>query len=613
MSAARLDNRFLLRAAALLLVLACASGRGRAVAQDYSAQRAGDAIASWRLTPLDKAHLLASARAALASGEAASGSVPPNCSAGAGREVFVTVYGPKGAWVRTRASGSSLSDSVSRGAIQARVDPAFVKSGLDKTDASRIKIDVLVGQELLFPHPSLNLVLSMAPGLDGVCVSRGGKKGYVLPGEIVAQELTGKSHLLELACQDGDMPEDGWRSLETEVFRIRTVSFMERSAGGKDGRYVDLYRALPLVREADAARVESAARAAGRWLAASQSEDGSFASFYLPLDDQFERKLYNVSRHAEATCALYTLMRKTKEPALAEAGEKATAFLEKHIVPAEAPETFSFIYENIHGKVGPAALALLALLERRAATGRRDHDPDIVKMAAFLLYMQKEDGSFFPIYEFKKRVKREDIAHRYYAGQGLLALVRLYQVTKDEKLLKAALRAADYVVRQRDAELKREEPLEDEWAATALAELFEVTRDLSHAEYCLNIAETIRAHQFGPGQTPFLDYLGASDHGTAAGNPPSVAATAERCQAMNAAVALAEGMKLKSDTYRWSAAEMARLLLQNQYTPETSYYLPDPDAAFGGFRASFIEHKIELESVSASLTALLGLRREGAN
>ncbi|NOZ22808.1 MAG: AMMECR1 domain-containing protein [Planctomycetes bacterium] len=573
--------------------------------QDFSPKDRPEEIPSQSLTPLDKAFLLRHARAALCGEDVKRGKAPPNCSKGSGQEVFVTVYGPDAASLRTRAAGGSFADAVRRAAVQARVDPAFVNSGLDKPDRVRIKIDVLAARELLFPHPSLNVVLEMAPGLDGVEARKGDAKGYVLPGEIIAKQLTGRSRLLETACTDAGLPADAWQSLNTEVLRIRTIAFMESCAGGTGGEYVDLYRAVPLPGKPTRSLVDSAALAAGRWLMSAQSDDGSFASFYAPFDNHYERKVYNVVRHAEATLALLELCRKTKDEKLWGAARQAVKFLARHIV-ADKPEEFCYIYENVFGRLGPSALALLVLLEHRAVTEDTKYDDRIRALGRFLRYMQKEDGSFFPIYEFKKRVDRPDVAHRIYPGQALLALVRLYRFTNDEAVLDAALRCADYVMNRRDADLRRKEPLEDPWAAIGLCELHAISGDLAHAEYCLNIAEAIRRRVFGRDRTPFLDYLGGSDHGTDTGNPPNVTATAVRLRAMNAACALARRMKVPSEGYDRTARDMVQFLLRNQFTVVNSYYVPHAERCLGGFRLSFIEHKIELECVAHSLSALLG-------
>ncbi|MEW6359435.1 MAG: AMMECR1 domain-containing protein [Planctomycetota bacterium] len=580
--------------------------------QDFSPKDRPGETPSLLLTPLDKAFLLRQARAALYSQGAGAGDVPPNCSKVAGREVFVTAYGPGGDSVRTAAAGDSLADAASRAAVQMRVDPAFANLGLDKAEAVRLKIDVLVAQKLLFPHPSLNVVLEMAPGLDGVAARKGDAKGYVLPAEIIARQFTGRSRLLETACADAGLPADAWQSLNTEVLRIRTIAFTEREAGGKDGGYVDPYRAVPLPPEPTEGMIDSAALAAGRWLVSAQADDGSFANFYNPFENHYERKVYNVVRHAEATLALLGLCRKAKDDKLIGATRRATQFLAKHIVAAEKPDEFCYVHENVHGRLGPAALALLVLLDHRAVTEDKEYDDAIRGLGRFLTYMQREDGSFFPIYEFNKRVDRADVAHRYYAGQGLLALVRLHRLTKDETALKAALQCAEYIMNRRDADLKREQPLEDPWAAEGLSELHAFSGSVACAEYCLSMAEAIRPHVLEGDRTPFLDYIGGSDHGTDIGNPPTVAATAFRLRAVNAACALAKRMKVRSEDYDRIAREMVRFLLQNQFTAENSYYVPHADKALGGFRLSFVEHTIELECAAHGLSALVEAGGQGA-
>lgn len=120
-------------------------------------------------------------------------------------------------------------------------------------------------------------------------------------------------------------------------------------------------------------------------------------------------------------------------------------------------------------KLGGAGLSLLAL----ASFGKLEPGftklSDLQKLAEFILYMQREDGSFFSRYSETK--KRDDSwISLFYPGEAALGLVLLYEyekayLSKDNlKWLEAALKSLLYLARFRQGST-RVEP--DHWAMLA--------------------------------------------------------------------------------------------------------------------------------------------------
>ena len=70
-------------------------------------------------------------------------------------------------------------------------------------------------------------------------------------------------------------------------------------------------------------------------------------------------------------------------------------------------------------------------------------------------------------------------ASEYFPGEDLLALTRLAQQFSEEPYLEAAIRAADYLVYERDGDISTagRTPREDHWLAIALSDLYRLNQE----------------------------------------------------------------------------------------------------------------------------------------
>jgi len=591
-----------------LIALACGAWPGGdCTAQVTAVRKPRQTPPSLLLTPLDKAYLLGAARAHIY-GEAARrevAEIPAGCKSGKGVPVFITLFRSGSAPLTVMATAGSLAESVKAASVTARIAPEFVSRRLDASRQVRIKVDVLLSKKLIFPHPSMGGVLPMVPGLEGIYLRRQGREGYLLPSDIIAHELGGRTHLLEAACFKAGLTPEAWKSLNTEVYRIDTSSFIEDAPGGK---MVELYRAVPLVRRLSRGLLMERASAAGRWLVSNQQKDGRFLHAFSPITGKVLPLPYNIVRHAGVTLSLLELYEATQEREFMESAERAVRFLADQIEVADKPEGTAFVYFNETAKLGASALAVTALVRFQQASHDKRYQGLLSKLGNFLLFMQKKDGSVYTTYSFQQRERKDDAVSCYYSSQAVLAFAELYEVTREDKWLKAALLTADYIMNRREAEMKRAEPPQDHWAMIALAELYELLEDNEHAEYCMRVAETMLQHQLTTVNTAFLDYVGASDTGVAQGSPPTAVSTACKCEGLVAAWRVAGKMKLERGRYAEAVRSALKFILQNQYTAVNSYYLREPSRAVGAFRTHFLDDGIYMDHVQHCISAILGGR-----
>ena len=99
-------------------------------------------------------------------------------------------------------------------------DPRFLPVTVQ--DVPYLTIDVSV----LGPRVPLRDPAAFRPGLDGVLVERGDRRGLLLP-EVATEQGWGAVEMLETTCRKAGLPRDAWRDPGTDVFVFRTARTSE--------------------------------------------------------------------------------------------------------------------------------------------------------------------------------------------------------------------------------------------------------------------------------------------------------------------------------------------------------------------------------------------------
>lgn len=117
-------------------------------------------------------------------------------------------------------------------------------------------------------------------------------------------------------------------------------------------------------------------------------------------------------------------------------------------------------------KLGGAGLALVALVGvERIAPGQTSID-ELRRLGEFILFMQKNDGSFYS--QYTRGVRDDSFVSLYYPGEAALGLMMLYEVDPDPRWLNAAVDAMNYLARSRQG---RSQVEADHWALIATERL----------------------------------------------------------------------------------------------------------------------------------------------
>ena len=240
---------------------------------------------------------------------------------------------------------------------------------------------------------------------------------------------------------------------------------------------------------ATAAELRASVSAASGWIQRAQSahDDGRYLYLYEPARD-LAADDYNEVRHAGVTMALYQAAGRDGDLAALAAADRATAWMTARLHRRDGWAALTNA-EGARAKVGGTALMVVALAERRLATGDPRHDALLRELGAFLAAMQRPDGGFLVAWEIAAGAPDRVGTSRFYPGEALWALALLHEAFPGEGWDEHARAASIFITTRRDeVEGVRFTPLADHWAAYGLAEMAEWGLSEPELEYARRLA-----------------------------------------------------------------------------------------------------------------------------
>jgi hypothetical protein len=534
---------------------------------------------------------------------------PPASSTQRGRRVFLGFWpgrggGTRGEAVVASANGATLGDAV-LGAANALA--AQMGTGRDPT-AGRLEIDVATAVDGVSVDRDQEVDLAQV-GLEGVYVTRDGSTGAsILPGEIVSRSVfhDGRparfdhDRLGAILAGRGGVTAGDLASMR--AYRFRSAAFVESPSHD---------RALPLVRgtverfpDVTADALIAAVRLGAEYLTRVMNAQGRYVYMYQATTDRDDTS-YGWLRHAGTTYAIFEAYGELGTPELRAKGERALAYLEAHLA-SDADSQGKYVLDTSdeeQQKVGGAGLALLAFTEHAITTGDRAKLETMRALARLIMSRQYEDGRYranadLPPVEGKP-AKKEPV---YYVGEAVLGLMRLYAIDPQQAYIDSARRAADWVVRVRDAIVSEDNQEHDHWISYAFNDLYRVTHDAAYVEHAYKIARAITKKLHRESDAPAPDWAGTFYEG-------QTTPGATRLEAYAADIAVSRFAGRPDAWLLEPAREVARSTLAQQYREENDYWLPNPDKAAGGVRESLYVDDVRIDYVQHSMSAWLHLAR----
>jgi hypothetical protein len=507
--------------------------------------------ATFRIAPPDRldaderAQVIATLRTGL--GPAAGADpAPPEVHHPLDGPLVVTVWLDGRSVARVDAVGPDVAIATLAAARQLRGGRALAELAPADLARARLQVDLVTGHgplgggSWLFDRlaiPGIGDMLALNPGVEGVGAEIGGKPVVLLPHELVAAKLLTAKRLSE-AMPDFAMGVDLKRIGEllaarapgvidpgalapSALYRFRTDTFVEAADHARPP--LALYRGLPPVPALSAKALRGAALAGGRYLVAHLAPNGRYVYEHdlwtgAATDASRLGGNYNMPRHAGTTYFLAELYRITREPWLREPIERAFAhladLLEAGHCGGTLPDGVAFDCVLDRGEavaqLGSTALAVVALVEYQRATGDTRYLPLATRLAAWLLYMQRPDGSFRHLYDVKTHTPDDHTELLYYSGEATLALARMHTITGDARYAAAAQRALDWLVDWYDFFMAGFFYGEEHWTCIAAEAIWPFARRDKYMEFCHGYGAFLRAQQAEVGEHPDEDDFAGS-------------------------------------------------------------------------------------------------------
>lgn len=525
--------------------------------------------------------------------------------------IVITLFRPEAKYCfAISPAGLSLSDAITKAAAQLKKEPCFYyyEKSMDET---RIKLDLAYNEKPLKMNALEKLTKNIEPGIHGLILKNDGKRFFQLPEQLIYESwaqiresrILGKKlaqKQLRKLCGLAGVDQDCWKNKKYSISTFEVKSFVEVSPGGA---VVDLYRGNarvspePLTTE----RILEAAKMAGDYLLRNQKEDGSYTYIYYPEFDK-EDAGYGFVRHVGTIYGLFQLYRASGEAKYKDAAIKALKHAERYFeIPKEAPHTAILNYKGESAALGSMAIGALALIEAPEDFLDEHYIELRERFGNALIFMQIEDGRFYSYFSQAVRKEIPKKQARYFPGEAFLALVRLYEVTKDQKWLDAAKKAATYQM----ADFWRT-GVPDNWVIQAMSRLYRIEQNPEYKRACYAMADYNWNRQWGTGlnKLPYPDYYGGYNNA----KPPRSTPAASRTEAADEAFALAlfANDKNKIEQYADAVLSAVRFDMDCQFRQENTYFLPNPSKALGGIKGSLIANDVRIDYCQHVITAFLG-------
>lgn len=594
-----------------------------------------------RLDDAARANLVGTLRAAI-DGKPGSPSTVRTESAGL---VSVTVWAGGKSIARIDDPTPDIGLAVDAIAAKLRTHPALGPLIGPDRERARIQIDVMTGTGPLGGNhwvfaalavPGVGEMMAINPGVEGIgTTTMSGETTAVLPHELVASKLLAAKRPVD-ALQDFAMgiDLDKIRTLVAQranqltgvtadqLFRFRTDTFVEQPVGKRGAPPLQLYRGIPPAPKLTAKLLRELALDGGRFLVAHLAPTPSTGPNVPKGRYIYEHDLstgsmtdprgatYSMPRHAGTTYFLAELYRITKEEWLREPIERAFAHLVELMgngkctgaLPDGTPFDCVMDKTDKIATLGSTALAVVALAEYQRATNDKRYLPVATKLSAFILWMQRPDGSFRHRYDPVKKQADETAQDLYYSGEAALAMARMHTVTGEAKYARSAEAALDWLVDWYDYFMSGFFYGEEHWTCIASEAAWPAAKRPAYKDFCHGYGKFLRDQQPSLGEHPDQDDL-AGAYGFTPFLMPHNTPAGSRTEAMISAYLLGRHHGTPDDDVRDQIHAALQYVLGQQIRAENDFAVIGP--GLGGMPGGPIDRNVRIDYVQHVCSAMI--------
>jgi AMMECR1 domain-containing protein len=457
----------------------------------------------------------------------------------------------------------------------------------EEAPGAKIIFDFFYNKQQLTQHDIGSLNRQIELGVHAIKISRNGESAYFKASVPITKNYDLET-TLERLCSKADLKNDCYKDKETDIYIYDTMAF----ASDRDGNINELYRYNQLVDENDINNelIKERITSAGEWFKNNiDLETGLLQYEYFPTQDSYSNGNNHVRQMASAWAGTEIQLFLGQQTMRDVIVKTIDSYL-YNVVKAQAEDgsPYTFIKINDDAKLAYNAFLILSLVNMPDYENR---DEVIKLLADGIVAQQQDDGSYKTYFQSETNTGQD-----FYPGEAALALMRYYELTKDEKYLESVKKAFPYY---RDYWHNNKNTAFIPWHSQADLLLYKHTQDKEIPDFVFEMNDwLVDNYQDLPREYP--DMKGGFK--TTPGNSSSA-----YLEGVNDAYALAVlvGDEEHKEKYRKALRSGVRFILQMQYHDGNTFYLTKPERAIGGFRENLMRANIRNDYVQHAAHALI--------
>nr|WP_307992642.1 hypothetical protein [uncultured Niameybacter sp.] len=216
------------------------------------------------------------------------------------------------------------------------------------------------------------------------------------------------------------------------------------------------------------------------FLVGLQQSNGAFIYGYWPIQDKIISS-YNILRHIGTVWGLISSYKITGDKSVLKTIYKGIHYALEHAIVYKTKE-IAYIIErkNNELKLGGNGIMLLALIDSKELFPDEDYI-DLMRALGngILTYLDSETGHYNHVFNYPDYSIKDEFRTIYYDGEATFALLKLYNLTKEDKWLYAAKKAVENFIKQDYTKYR------DHWIAYSMNELIKCCPEGDYIEFTL--------------------------------------------------------------------------------------------------------------------------------
>jgi AMMECR1 domain-containing protein len=507
---------------------------------------------------------------------------------GSYNKLFITLMSNK----KIRACQSGKTDRSNLERTKLDIEEAVVKCISDKRFGGVLSEDELTDTKIIFTivfnrdqicGDLDDLAEKIELGIHAIEIENGDKKAYFEESVPITKNYS-LEETLERLCEKAELGENCYTDPKTKIFIYNTITFK----GDREDRIVDLHRYNILINsdEIDSKLLFERIALAKTWFINNiNNRTERLQYMYYPSSDKYSSS-NNYVRQLATLWSITKLKDFFQDSSFDNLIEETLNYYLDYSV---CIEDYSFIMISNEAKLAYNAFLILSLLHV--------HDyPDNNKLLTLLgkgiISLQNIDGSFNTYF-----VSDRNTGVDYYPGEAMLALIKLYNKTRERTYLDAVYKAF-YYYRQYWRNNKNTAFIP--WHSQIYFLLYNEIKDPQIKDFVFEMNDWL-INNYQIYSDAYIDEIG----GFPKSNPRN--STSSYLEGIADACLLARNIddNFHLIKYRDAIRLGVRFILLTQYTEDNAFYIRNQKRALGGFRHSLISNTQRIDYTQHAIMALM--------